>query len=155
MILHWNQRKTTVHILLDTGCTTPLINSAFVEKWKVPYLEHQRDNENHLHPVAFHSRKFTPAEINYKLLNKELLAIVNSFKYWRHYCEGTVHQVQVFSDHQNLEYFTPTKVLHRRQPRWVQELAGIDFKIFFRPGSERQARCTIQTLGESPYQRGE
>ena len=42
----------------------------------------------------------------------------------------------MFSDHQNLEYFTTTKVLNRRQARWAQELAGIDFKIFFRPGSQ-------------------
>jgi len=42
--------------------------------------------------------------------------------------------VQVFSDHKNLEYFATTKVLNRRQARWAQELAGIDFKTFFRPG---------------------
>ena len=32
------------------------------------------------HPVAFHSRKFTPAEINYDTHDKELLAIVDCFK---------------------------------------------------------------------------
>jgi len=42
----------------------------------------------------------------------------------------------VLSDHHNLEYFTTTKVLNRRQARWAQELAGIDFKIFYRPGSQ-------------------
>src|SRR5690606_28675751 len=76
------------------------------------------------------------AEINYEIHDKELLAIVDSFKVWRRYCEGAMHTVQVFSDHQNLEYFTTTKVLHRRQARWAQELAGIDFKIFYRPGSQ-------------------
>ena len=44
--------------------------------------------------------------------------------------------MQVFSDHQNLEYFTTTKVLNRRQARWAQELAGIDFKIYYRPGNQ-------------------
>lgn len=43
----------------------------------------QRDTENRFHPVAFHSRKFSPAEINYKIHDKELLAIVDSFKHWR------------------------------------------------------------------------
>jgi len=42
----------------------------------------------------------------------------------------------VFSDHHNLEYFTTTKVLNRRQARWVQELAGINFRIYYRPGSQ-------------------
>jgi hypothetical protein len=33
-----------------------------------------------LHPNAFHSRKFSPAEINYEIHDKELLAIVDCFK---------------------------------------------------------------------------
>ena len=32
-----------------------------------------------LHPVAFDSRKFSTAEINYKIHDKELLAIVDFF----------------------------------------------------------------------------
>ena len=86
--------------------------------------------------MAFNSRKFQPAEINYDIHDKELLAIVNAFKQWRRYCEGATHQVQVLSNHQNLEYSTTTKVLNRRQARWAQELAGIDFRIYYRPGSQ-------------------
>jgi hypothetical protein len=37
-------------------------------------------------------------------------------------------------DHKNLEYFMMTKVLNRRQAYWAQELAGVDFKIFYREG---------------------
>jgi len=87
----------------------------------------QRDVENRLHPEVFHSWKFQPAEINYEIHDKELLAVVDTFKHWRHYCEGVTHQVQVFLDHQNLEYFATTKVLNGRQVRWAQQLAGIDF----------------------------
>ena len=47
----------------------------------------QRDDEGRLHPIAFHSRKFQPAEINYEIHDKELLAIVDAFKHWRWYCE--------------------------------------------------------------------
>jgi hypothetical protein len=43
--------------------------------------------------------------------------------------------VQVFIDHQNLEYFMTTKVLNRRQACWAQELAGIDFRIYYRKGT--------------------
>ena len=81
-------------------------------------------HEGRLYPIAFHSRKFTEAEINYDTADKELLAIVDCFKRWRRYLEGAKHQVQVISDHQNLELFQSTKVLNRRQARWAQELAG-------------------------------
>jgi len=115
----------------------------------------QRDEENRLHPVAFHSRKFSPAEINYKIHDKELLAIVDGFKHWRRYCEGAEHQIQVFSDHQNLEYFTTTKVLNRRQARWAQELAGIDFRIYYRPGSQNGKPDAFSRRSEYRPEKGE
>ena len=42
----------------------------------------QRDEERRLHPVAFHSSKFQPTEINYEIHDKELLAVVEAFKHW-------------------------------------------------------------------------
>ena len=39
--------------------------------------------EGRLHPVAFHSRKMNKHEINYEIHDKELLAIISSFKVWR------------------------------------------------------------------------
>jgi transposase InsO family protein len=127
-------RFTTAPTLAFFDPTKPSIVETDASDFALGAILSQRDHENLLHPIAFHSRKFTPAEINYEIHDKELLAIVDSFKHWRRYLEGATHQVQVFSDHQNLEYFTTTKVLNRRQARWAQELAGIDFKISYRPG---------------------
>jgi len=99
-----------------------------------------------MHPVAFHSRKFQLAEINYEIHDKELLAVVDAFKHWRPYCKGAVHQIQVLSDHQNLEYFTMTKVvLNRQQAWWAQELVGINFRIYYRPGSQNGKPDTLST----------
>jgi hypothetical protein len=95
----------------------------------------QTAKDKKLHPNAFHSRKFSPAEINYEIHNKELLAIVDCFKIWWRYLEGSLHMVQVFTNHKNLEYFMTTKVLNRRQVCWAQELAGMDFKIYYRKGT--------------------
>jgi hypothetical protein len=75
----------------------------------------QKDDEGRLHPIAFQSPKFQPAEINYEVHDKELLAIIDSFKVWRSYLECGLCTVMVYSDHQNLEYFTTMKVLNRRQ----------------------------------------
>ena len=35
-----------------------------------------------IHPVAFHSRTFTPPELNYNTHDKELLAIFEAFRVW-------------------------------------------------------------------------
>jgi hypothetical protein len=125
---------TSAPVLAHFDPARPVIVETDVLDFMLGAVLSQHDDENRLYPVAFHSRKFSPAEINYEIHDKELLAVVDSFKHWRRYLEGAIHQVQVFSDHQNLEYFTTTKVLNRRQARWAQELAGIDFKIYYRPG---------------------
>ena len=104
--------------------------------------------------MAFHSWKFQPAEINYEIHDKELLAIVDELKHWRRYCEGATHQIQVFSDHQNLEYFTTTKVLNRRQARWAQELARINFQIYYQPGTQNGKRDALSRRSEYRLEKG-
>ena len=51
----------------------------------------QNDDDGILHPCAFFSRKFTTAELNYEIYDKEMLAIVNCLTTWRHYFEGSPH----------------------------------------------------------------
>src|SRR5690606_35217683 len=91
--------------------------------------------DKRLHPVAFMSRKLNPAEINYEIYDKEMLAIVAAFELWRHYLEGAQYPILVYTDHKNLEYFATTKILNRRQARWAIKLAPFDFKIVYRPGT--------------------
>lgn len=40
----------------------------------------QEDDDGILHPIAFMSKKFDPAECNYEIYDNELLAIVRSFE---------------------------------------------------------------------------
>jgi hypothetical protein len=97
----------------------------------------QMDIDGKLHPVAFYSRKFSAAEINYKIHDKELLAIVDSFQEWQHFLEGAAHPVTVYTDHKNLEYFMTARVLNRRQARWNMSLSRFDFVITYRPGKQQ------------------
>ena len=69
------------------------------------------NEENRVYPVAFHSHTFTMVELNYDMHDKELLAIFEAFKIWRHYLEGLVYPIDIVTDHKNLEYFSTTKVL--------------------------------------------
>ena len=75
--------------------------------------QHEPDKKWHL--LAFYSKKFLPAEINYNIYDKEMSAIVNSFKQWEHWLIGSLHPILVYTDHKNLEYFTTTKVLNQQQ----------------------------------------
>jgi len=73
----------------------------------------QYDDDGILHPVAFFSKKHSPAECNYEIYDKELMAIVRCFEKWRPELEGALHPIQVLSDYKNLEYFMSTKLLNR------------------------------------------
>ena len=101
----------------------------------------QKDDESHWHPVAYFSRKMIPAERNYETHDAELLAIVEAFRHWRHYLEGSTHEVLVLTDHNNLKRFMDTKRLGGRQIRWAQELSRYNFRIDYRQGSHNPAHA--------------
>jgi len=90
--------------------------------------------EGELHPIAYHSRALNTTELNYNIHDKELLAIAESFKKWRHYLEGTPSPTDVIMDHRNLMYFCESKNLSRCQARWSEYLSQFNLQIRFRPG---------------------
>lgn len=91
------------------------------------------------HPVAFWSRKFSGAELNYGTPDQELFAIVESFKHWRHYLDGSKFPVEVLSDHHNLQSFMKQPKLNGRQARWCMYLTPFDFVIKHRSGKSNPA----------------
>jgi len=72
-------------------------------------------------------------ERNYKIHDKEMLAIIHTLEEWRHFLEGATHPVEIWTDHKNLEYFMTAKKLNRRQARWSLHLARFDFLLHHRP----------------------
>ena len=106
------KRFTSQPILVSFNPEKPITLETDVSDRAIEVCISQPDDKGCLRPVAFYSRKFSSAEISYEIHDKELLAIVNAFKQWRVYLEGSKHEVQVYSDHKNLLYFMTTKVLN-------------------------------------------
>ena len=46
-----------------------------------------------LYLVTFYLRKLLPAELNYNIYNKELLAVINTFKQWRVYYKELIYSI--------------------------------------------------------------
>lgn len=92
------------------------------------------------HPIAFMSKKMSPAERNYATGDQEMLAIVAAFKEWRHYLESPAKCTRVLTDHEALVRFMDDKPLSRkRQTRWAETLAVYDFVIQWRRGKDNPA----------------
>ncbi|KAL0177569.1 hypothetical protein M9458_026463, partial [Cirrhinus mrigala] len=68
----------------------------------VAILSQHHGNPPLLHPCAYFSRKLNPAERNYDIGNRELLAIKLALEEWRHWLEGANFPFQVITDHKNL-----------------------------------------------------
>jgi transposase InsO family protein len=130
------KRFTTAPILQHFNVEIPAILETDASDFALGAVVSQKAPDGKLHPVGFHSRKFNPAELNYEIYDKEMLAIVEALEHYRHYFEGLGHQTTIYSDHLNLLWFTETKVYNRCQARWAEKLSKYDFKIVFRPGKE-------------------
>ena len=65
--------------------------------------------------------KHLPAECNYDIYDKELMAIIKAVEEWRPRCEGAAYPFQLITDHKNLEYFKTKNLLNRGQA-WCSEL---------------------------------
>jgi hypothetical protein len=89
ILRHFDPRLPTV---IETDASDFLIG-AILSQVKNGCLKH----------VAFHSRKMDKAEINYKIYDKELLAIISAFKEWRWYLDSASFNITVYSDHTTLK----------------------------------------------------
>ncbi len=97
-------------------------------------LSQQQGTPPKLHPCAFFSRKLSPAERNYDIGNRELLAIKLALEDWRHWLEGAAHPFLVLTDHKNIQYLRKVKRLNPRQARWALFFTRFQFKISYHPG---------------------
>ena len=62
----------------------------------------QYNKDRVLYPIAYFSKQLNPAKYNYKIYNKELLAIIKYFKQWRPELEGIKFLIKVLSNYKNL-----------------------------------------------------
>ncbi|XP_078794519.1 uncharacterized protein LOC101163464 isoform X2 [Oryzias latipes] len=98
-------------------------------------LSQREESSGKLKPCAFFSRKLSPAEQNYDVGNRELLAIKLALEEWRHWLEGAEQPFIVWTDHKNLAYLRSAKRLNSRQARWCLFFDRFNFSITYRPGS--------------------
>jgi len=93
----------------------------------------QEGEDGKIHPIAYYSTCMDDPERNYKIFDKEMLAVVKSLKKWRHLLQGTKHPVKIYSDHKNLTYFKHPQDLSPRQSRWFAKLLQFKFELIHQP----------------------
>lgn len=95
----------------------------------------QYDNNGVLRPCTYFSKRNTPAECNYEIYDKELLAVIRCLEAWDAELRS-VPEFQIITDHKNLEYFFSPRKLTERHVRWSLLLGRFNFKFIYREGAD-------------------
>ena len=111
--------------------------------------------DNKLHPCSLFSRRLSPAETNYDVGNRELLAVVLALQEWRHWLEGAAHPFIVWTDHRNLAYIQTARRLNSRQARWALFLGRFRYTLTYRPGSKNGKADALSRQYDSPVLQSE
>ncbi|KAI0995426.1 hypothetical protein K3495_g12752 [Podosphaera aphanis] len=125
VLAHWNPDRSTV---VEADCSGYSMGACLS----------QLDSKGRLRPIAYFSKKLSPAESNYEIHDKELLAIVKALEEWRSELNGVTKPFTILSDHKNLQHFMTTRKLSERQVRWSLLLSQYRFQLKFRAGSKSQ-----------------
>ncbi|KAJ9524377.1 hypothetical protein QJQ45_008576 [Haematococcus lacustris] len=100
------------------------------------------------YPLAYLSRKLSPAEINYTTGEQEFLSLVTACKEWRCYLEGV--PFTLFTDHQPLVALPTQKVLSRRQARWMEFMSRFSYSLVHIAGTVNPADPLSRIVHDSP-----
>jgi len=87
----------------------------------------------HGKPICYHSETFNPAVVNYPTYDKELYALIQSVKKWKHYLMGK--EIVIHTNHQPLQYLHfQTKLQQSRHYRWMSFLQQFHIVIRYKKG---------------------
>jgi len=79
----------------------PFVLEMDVSNFALGVVLSQHGEDNLLHPIHFYSSKFSLVEINFKIHDKELLAIMDAFEDCCHLFERAQHEIIMYSDQKN------------------------------------------------------
>ena len=133
------RRFIVAPILQTPDITQPFKMETDASKYAYGGVLSQKDDDGIWHPCAYISKGFTPAERNYDVADRELLAIIRCLHGWRHYLEGSAITIEVHTDHKNLEYFKTARDLTRRQARWALFLTRFNYQLHAIKGTTNHA----------------
>ena len=100
-------------------------------------------------PVAYDSKSFKGAELNYPVYEKEQLAIIRVLAKWRTDLLG--HKFEIWTDHRTLEHLNTQRDLSRRQARWLEFLSQYDATIHYIPGDKNNAADALSRLPDTGF----
>lgn len=99
------------------------------------------------HPIAFSSRTLNNHEKNYSVIEKELLAVVWSTKYFRPYLFG--RRFTIRTDHRPLVWLNSLREPNSKLQRWKIQLNEYDYTIEYIKGRDNVVADGLSRIGNN------
>jgi hypothetical protein len=140
--IHWQQHHQEALDLLKNcisnapKCHTPDYSKPFViftdaSDYAVGACLSQKIGDTE-YPIAFASKKLSPAQHNYAVIEKEAYAVIFALRKFEPYVFGS--EIDIVSDHNPLTYLTDCIPQSARLQRWCLALQKYQAKITYRKG---------------------
>ena len=141
---NWNDNcQSAFETLKEKLSTTPVLKGP---NWTLPFhiftdaynttigasLGQKEESLNYA--IYFISKNLTPAELNYTVTEKEMLAIIHAVNKFRHYITG--YEVFIHTDHSTIKYLMNKPITNGRVTRWLLLLHELNVTVLDRPGKE-------------------
>jgi hypothetical protein len=106
------------------------------------YLAQEQEGSHHI--IGFASMSFTPTQLNYSTLERELTALRWGVKTFRPFLYGV--EFVLYTDHQPLVHLHNMKLVCSRLARTLEELSDFMFEIRYIPGHLNSAADALSRL---------
>ncbi|WUR04560.1 endonuclease [Vairimorpha necatrix] len=93
-----------------------------------------QENEGHVYPIAYASRRLVPAERNYSISEKECLGVLWGMENFRYFLYG--NEFKVITDHKALEVLNKGEIKSLRIQRWLDKLSEYNYTIEYKRGTD-------------------
>ncbi len=119
---------------LETDASDYAIGAVLLQHHKITSADYA--DKTVLWPVEFHSKKLGKYQKGWHVSEKELFAVVDACRKWRHFL--VPRPFVVYTDHRNLVYLLSDhrKPDHGRLDRWALLLWEFDFEARYLPGPD-------------------
>jgi RNase H-like domain found in reverse transcriptase len=132
---------------IDPMCTNPIWVICDASTSGIGMMYGQGAEWQTCQPASFMSKKFTSAQMNYRVFEMEMITILEALLKWEDKLLG--QRLQIITDHKALEFFKTQHRLNSRQVHWMEFLTQFDFEIIYIKGESNLVADALSQYYES------
>ena len=96
----------------------------------------QEDDEGHLHPVSYYSKKLNKHQRMYATVEKELFALISSIRHFEIYITANAKCTKVYTDHNPLTFLERMRNRNRKLQAWYLNLQEYNLEVVHITGKD-------------------